>query len=48
MSPGLFTRSLSRVGSAGRITETASPSRQLQIALKWIFLATEDAVSPFL
>ena len=33
----LFTSSLNRVGSAGRISETATPSRQLQLALKWTF-----------
>jgi hypothetical protein len=33
----LFTSSLNRVGSAGRITETTTTSRQIQMALKWTF-----------
>lgn len=33
----LFTSSLKRVGSAGRISETATPSRQLQLAAKLSF-----------
>ena len=33
----LFTSSLNRVGSAGRITETTTTSRQVQLALKWVF-----------
>jgi hypothetical protein len=33
----LFTSTLDRVGSAGRITETATTSRQIQLALKWVF-----------
>jgi hypothetical protein len=33
----LFTSTLDRVGSAGRITETATTSRQIQLALKWMF-----------
>jgi hypothetical protein len=36
-SLGLFTSSLGRVGSAGRITETTTTSRQIQLALKWMF-----------
>ena len=36
-SLALFTSSLTRVGSAGRITGTATPSRQLQLALKYMF-----------
>jgi len=34
---GLFTSSLTRVGSTGRISETTSTSRQIQLALKWMF-----------
>ena len=33
----LFTSSGQRVGSAGRITETATPSRQMQLAIRWAF-----------
>jgi hypothetical protein len=33
----LFTSSLTRVGSAGQITSTTTTSRQIQIALKWLF-----------
>lgn len=33
----LFTSSGGRVGSAGRITSTATPSRQIQLALRWVF-----------
>jgi hypothetical protein len=33
----LFTGSLQRVGSAGRITETSTPARQVQLALRWSF-----------
>jgi hypothetical protein len=33
----LFTSSLARVGSAGQITETSTTSRQIQLALKWVF-----------
>lgn len=33
----LFTGSLQRVGSAGRITETSMPARQVQLALRWTF-----------
>jgi len=36
-SLGLFTSSLTRVGSAGKITDTTSTSRQIQLALKWMF-----------
>jgi hypothetical protein len=36
-SLALFTSSLKPVGSAGRISETATPARQLQLALKWTF-----------
>jgi hypothetical protein len=33
----LFDSSGRRVGSAGRITETSTTSRQIQMALKWVF-----------
>ena len=33
----LFTRSGSRIGSAGRITSTSTASRQIQLALRWEF-----------
>ena len=33
----LFTSSLNRVGSAGQITATTTTSRQIQLALKWMF-----------
>jgi hypothetical protein len=33
----LFTSSLNRVGSAGQITSTTTTSRQIQLALKWMF-----------
>ncbi len=33
----LFESTGERLGSAGRITETATPSRQLQMALRWTF-----------
>jgi hypothetical protein len=33
----LFTSSLNRVGSAGQITATTTTSRQVQLALKWMF-----------
>jgi hypothetical protein len=33
----LFTEQGGRVGSAGRITYTASPARQIQIALRYEF-----------
>jgi len=33
----LFDSTLARVGSAGRITETVTTSRQVQVALKWVF-----------
>jgi hypothetical protein len=33
----LFNSSLRRLGSAGRITSTSTPSRQIQIGLKWAF-----------
>lgn len=33
----LFTGSLQRVGSAGRITETNTTARQIQVALRWSF-----------
>ena len=33
----LFDGSLQRLGTAGRITQTSTPSRQVQIALKWAF-----------
>ena len=33
----LFNSSLKRVGSAGRITSTSTPSRQIQLALRWTF-----------
>jgi hypothetical protein len=33
----LFTGSLQRVGSAGRITETSTTARQVQLALRWSF-----------
>ncbi len=33
----LFNRDGSRVGSAGRITETATTSRQIQLAVRWEF-----------
>ena len=36
-SLALFTSSLKRVGSAGRISETSTPARQLQLALRWTF-----------
>jgi hypothetical protein len=36
-SLALFTSSLNRVGSAGRISETATTARQMQLALKWMF-----------
>jgi hypothetical protein len=34
---GLFDSTLARVGSAGLITETTTTSRQIQLALKWMF-----------
>jgi len=33
----LFSSDLTRVGSAGRITSTSTPARQMQLALKWTF-----------
>ena len=36
-SLALFTSNLKPVGSAGRISETATTARQLQLALKWTF-----------
>lgn len=33
----LFDSSLQRLGSAGRITETSTSARQMQLALKWAF-----------
>lgn len=33
----LFTEQGGRIGSAGRITSTATPSRQVQLALRWEF-----------
>ncbi len=33
----LFNGSLQRLGTAGRITATSTPPRQIQIALKWTF-----------
>jgi hypothetical protein len=33
----LFNSSLQRLGSAGRITSTTTTSRQIQIALRWVF-----------
>ncbi|MGD0015346.1 MAG: carboxypeptidase-like regulatory domain-containing protein [Bryobacteraceae bacterium] len=33
----LFTSSLNRVGSAGQITTTTTTSRQIQLALRWMF-----------
>jgi len=33
----LFNSSLRRLGTAGRITSTSTPSRQIQLALKWTF-----------
>lgn len=36
-SLNLFSSNGSRVGSAGRITETTTSSRQLQLALRWSF-----------
>jgi hypothetical protein len=33
----LFSSDLQRVGSAGRITSSATPARQMQLALKWTF-----------
>ena len=33
----LFTRSGGRIGSAGRITQTATTPRQIQLALRWRF-----------
>ena len=33
----LFTSSGGRIGSAGRITSTSTPSRQVQLALRWEF-----------
>ena len=33
----LFDSSLGRLGAAGRITETSTTSRQVQLALKWVF-----------
>ena len=33
----LFTEQGGRVGSAGRITSTATPARQIQLALRWDF-----------
>jgi hypothetical protein len=33
----LFTSTGGRVGAAGRITTTATPSRQIQFALRWVF-----------
>jgi hypothetical protein len=33
----LFTSSLNRIGSAGQITTTTTTSRQIQLALKWMF-----------
>lgn len=34
---GLFNSSLRRLGTAGRITSTSTPSRQIQLAVKWTF-----------
>ena len=36
-SLALFNSSGARVGSAGRVTNTATPSRQIQLALRWSF-----------
>lgn len=33
----LFDSSLQRLGSAGRITETSTSARQMQLAVKWVF-----------
>ncbi len=33
----LFDSTLARLGTAGRITETSTTSRQVQLALKWVF-----------
>jgi hypothetical protein len=33
----LFNSSFQRLGTAGRITSTSTPSRQIQLALKWTF-----------
>lgn len=33
----LFDSSGARLGSAGRITETSTPARQIQVALRWTF-----------
>ena len=33
----LFKSDLTRVGSAGQITDTTTTSRQIQLALKWAF-----------
>ncbi len=33
----MFSASLDRVGAAGRITETTTTARQIQLALKWAF-----------
>ena len=33
----LFTQSGGRIGSAGRITSTSTPSRQVQLAVRWEF-----------
>jgi hypothetical protein len=33
----LFDSSLQRLGTAGRITETSTTARQVQLAVKWIF-----------
>jgi hypothetical protein len=33
----LFTQQGGRIGSAGRITSTATPARQIQLALRWEF-----------
>jgi len=36
-SLALFDSTGARVGSAGRITDTSTPARQIQLALKWAF-----------
>jgi hypothetical protein len=33
----LFNSSGQRLGTAGRITATATPARQVQVALRWSF-----------
>jgi hypothetical protein len=33
----LFESTGARIGSAGRITETSTPARQIQVALRWSF-----------